>query len=242
MKRLKSVVMKILIMVFVLAIPGVPTYLYCTGDSLQRATVWVFAVFGEDSWTEEDNQALENVQRFIGEIEIKIQDLRDENKRLFEELEWSQKAQVEYQEQQAQLIKWAIDNKKLDTLAYVKRAYGGRVRKAAKRFGVKEELLYAVISTEWDKRNLISKKGAKGLMGLMPRTAKMLKVDPDHEFENILGGAKYLAKLQKRFQTIELTIASYNAGPTVVAKIEDIPPYKETIDYVNRVKFLMALA
>ena len=117
-----------------------------------------------------------------------------------------------------------------------------RIKKAAKRFNVKEALITAVIATEWDKRNLASKKGAKGPMQLMPRTAKMLKVDPDHEFENILGGAKYLAQLQKRFSTLELAIAAYNAGPTIVAKKGNIPGYGETIDYVNRVMFLYEVA
>jgi soluble lytic murein transglycosylase-like protein len=91
--------------------------------------------------------------------------------------------------------------------------------------------------------NAVSPKGAMGLGQLMPGTAAMLGVrnafDPR---ENIYGTVKYLSDQYQRWQNseraLELALASYNAGPEAVARHKGIPPYRETIDYVAKVKKL----
>src|SRR5262249_23090839 len=79
-------------------------------------------------------------------------------------------------------------------------------------------------------------KGAEGLMQLMPGTARMLGVtnslDPQ---QNIEAGVKYLKYLQSIFKDDRLALAAYNAGPGAVEKYKQIPPYKETQNYIDQV-------
>ena len=83
----------------------------------------------------------------------------------------------------------------------------------------------------------LSNKGAMGLMQLMPGTARELGVsDPYDPSDNIQGGTAYLRQLLTQFEErIELAVAAYNAGPGAVMKYGGVPPYDETIDYVQRV-------
>jgi soluble lytic murein transglycosylase-like protein len=77
-----------------------------------------------------------------------------------------------------------------------------------------------------------------GLMQLMPATATELGVtDPYNASENIRGGVAYLKGLLVKFaQNVELALAAYNAGPTAVTKYGTVPPYRETQNYVTRIK------
>lgn len=116
--------------------------------------------------------------------------------------------------------------------------YNAIIQSAARLHGIDAGLIKAVIHVEsaFNPR-AISPKGARGLMQLMPGTAKDLGVvnsfNPHH---NIYGGARYLAQLLKRHEgNVQYALAAYNAGPEAVSKYRGIPPYSETINYVRRV-------
>ncbi len=126
-----------------------------------------------------------------------------------------------------------------DTYAKVETSeFDGLIKEIAYKYDVKPALVKAVIKAEsgFDP-NAVSKKGAQGLMQLMPGTSYDLEVDdPFHPRDNINGGVKFLKMLMGRFNNdLTLTLAAYNAGPEAVAKYEDVPPYEETRHYVKKV-------
>jgi soluble lytic murein transglycosylase-like protein len=99
-------------------------------------------------------------------------------------------------------------------------------------------LVHAIIKAESDgQRKAVSRKGAKGVMQLMPFTSKRLNVnDPFDPIENIEGGVKYIKELLATFDgNIANAVAAYNAGPAAVKKYGGVPPYQETRVYVQRV-------
>lgn len=112
------------------------------------------------------------------------------------------------------------------------------IHQAASRHNVDAALVKAVIHTEsYFNPNATSRKGASGLMQLMPHTAEQLGVtDLYNPRQNINGGTKYLSQLMKRYgNSLSLALAAYNAGEKAVAKYRGIPPYKETQNYVKKV-------
>ena len=116
-------------------------------------------------------------------------------------------------------------------------AFHGQIMEAVDRFDVDPALVYAVISQEsGGDPNVVSSKGAKGLMQLMDETAGELGVgDSFDPAENIVGGTRYLRQLLDRFGDVRLALAAYNAGPGAVERYGGIPPYEETRHYVERV-------
>ena len=99
-------------------------------------------------------------------------------------------------------------------------------------------LVHAIIKAESNgQRTAVSRKGAKGVMQLMPFTSKRLRVnDPFDPIENIEGGIKYIKELLVAFEgDLTNTVAAYNAGPAAVRKYGGVPPYQETRLYVRRV-------
>ncbi len=121
--------------------------------------------------------------------------------------------------------------------AYIDK-YRSLIEQASGRFGVEPSLIKAVIQAESAFNHLaVSRKGARGLMQLMPATADQLRVnDPFDPAENIFGGTLYLKQLLERFgHDTELALAAYNAGPDAVETHGGIPPYRETRTFVNRV-------
>ncbi len=116
--------------------------------------------------------------------------------------------------------------------------YADLIGSIAAEHGVDPALVKAVIRAESNfDRRAVSRKGAQGLMQLMPGTAGRYAVanafDPA---ENIRGGVRYLRFLQDRFPgQLHLAIAAYNAGEGAVSRFNGIPPYAETRQYVRRV-------
>ena len=115
--------------------------------------------------------------------------------------------------------------------------YSEIIDKVAAEQGVPARLVHAVIKVESDYHERArSRKGAMGLMQLMPETAKRFAVaDPYNPRQNIEGGIKYLKTLLDRFPTTDLVLAAYNAGEAAVDRFRGIPPYAETRDYVSRI-------
>lgn len=111
---------------------------------------------------------------------------------------------------------------------------------------VRPDLVRAVIQVESGfNARARSPKGAMGLMQLMPSTAARMRVnDPYNPAENIRGGVAYLRQLLDRYaNNEELALAAYNAGPQAVDQHgSTIPPYRETRNYVNRIKGMTAVS
>ena len=114
------------------------------------------------------------------------------------------------------------------------------VSKYAKKYGVDESLIHALIKVESDYDiHAVSPVGAKGLMQLMDKTAKLYKVkDPFDPEQNIRAGVKHLKMLMDKYHDLEKALAAYNAGETAVEKYGGIPPYKETKRYVEKIMAL----
>lgn len=111
------------------------------------------------------------------------------------------------------------------------------VEETAKNLDVSPLLVDSVIQVESNYNPYaVSPKGAQGLMQLMPATARRFGVtnsfDPQ---QNVEGGVRYLKFLQETFQDDRLAVAAYNAGEKAVAKYKNVPPYRETVDYVAKV-------
>lgn len=116
--------------------------------------------------------------------------------------------------------------------------YHPLVLQAANRYQLEPAFIHAVITAESSyQRTAISSAGAKGLMQLMPVTAKRFGViDPFDPAQSINAGAQYLYKLLNEFKTKKLALAAYNAGEgTVRRHNKQIPPYPETQRYVSKV-------
>ncbi len=116
------------------------------------------------------------------------------------------------------------------------------IRIHSRRHGLDRKLVQAVIQVESGYNHRArSRKGAIGLMQLMPETALELGVSDSYDPEsNIRGGTLYLRRLLDLFSgDLKLALAAYNAGPTAVRRYGGIPPYQETQDYVRRVLALV---
>ena len=118
--------------------------------------------------------------------------------------------------------------------------FAGDIADASSRYGVPERLVWAVIRVEsgFDHR-AVSRRGARGLMQLMPQTAAKLRVrnafDPR---ENIDAGTRHLSAMLMRFRyDVRLAVAAYNAGERPVLLYGGVPPFPETREYVDQVMY-----
>ena len=124
------------------------------------------------------------------------------------------------------------------TQQYVPGTYGDIITSACSRHGVDPALVHAIVKVESDfNPYALSRKGAIGLMQLMPQTAVDWNVQNSFSpNENIDGGVRYLRYLLDRYEgNISLALAAYNSGETAVQKWGTIPPYPETQNYVQRI-------
>ncbi len=116
--------------------------------------------------------------------------------------------------------------------------FNNHIKIASEQYQVDPYLIKAIIMTESSYNpRAVSYRGAKGLMQLMPATAKELGVEdcfnPEH---NINGGVKYFSKLLIRFRgNIDFALAAYNAGSTNVRRYRGVPPFKATKLYIKKV-------
>jgi len=116
--------------------------------------------------------------------------------------------------------------------------YDSLISELSKKHQVDFALIKAMIRAESGFNPFaVSRKGAKGLMQLMPETA--LRMNVSNSFnprENIEGGVRYFKYLLSLFNDdLRLSLAAYNAGENVVGELRSIPPYRETVDYVKKV-------
>lgn len=111
------------------------------------------------------------------------------------------------------------------------------VEDAAARAGLPPAIVHSVARAESGYRtDALSRKGAIGLMQLMPGTAADLSADPHNPRENAEAGAMYLREMLIKYDgDVPKALAAYNAGPGAVDKYNGVPPYAETRSYVNRV-------
>ncbi|MEQ8189788.1 MAG: lytic transglycosylase domain-containing protein [Candidatus Eremiobacterota bacterium] len=135
-----------------------------------------------------------------------------------------------------------VENKEVNTIAKSpdekENKYDDFIIKASENYNIDPNLLKAMIKKESEfNPNKKSGAGARGLLQLMPKTAKSLGVkkpfDPE---QSINGGAKYISQLLNKYDgNLEKSLAGYNAGPGNVSKYGGVPPFKETRDYVEKV-------
>jgi len=125
--------------------------------------------------------------------------------------------------------------------------YGELIYRAAERHGLNPSLVAAVVRAESAFRaDAVSVKGARGLMQLMPATARRFGLgegevhDPER---NVEAGTRYLRLLADRFEgRLPLLLAAYNAGEGTVDRYRGVPPYRETRDYLRRIYTFLGLS
>ena len=117
--------------------------------------------------------------------------------------------------------------------------YDQIIREIAQKYDLDPNLIHSIIRAESNYNSqAVSPKGAVGLMQLMPSTAEEYGVKDRYDpIENIEGGVKLLRDLFQTYdQKDDLVLAAYNAGPGAVKKHNGIPPYPETVQYIQKVK------
>jgi soluble lytic murein transglycosylase-like protein len=118
--------------------------------------------------------------------------------------------------------------------------YNKVIKQASEKFEVESALITAVIKAESNfDHKAVSRKGAKGLMQIMPDTASLMNLEePFNARENIIAGVRYLSLLLDRFKDNKtLALAAYNAGPETIEAYSGVPPFPETKNFVRKVLY-----
>lgn len=185
--------------------------------------VWIFLVGGARVEADSVNETTEGVWYARGMLTIFIERSR------IERIERDRVASVSEEPRSWTERGWTTGNPKFDAL----------IRENGARYGVDPYLIFCVMEQESQfKPWVVSPKGARGLMQLMPGTAAHFGVRKSFDpAENIMGGTKYLKQLLENFNgRVDLVLAGYNAGEGAVLKYgRNVPPYKETRNYVQRI-------
>ncbi len=136
-----------------------------------------------------------------------------------------------------------VDEEEQDRSLLAGTPYGEIIASVSETHGVNPMLVRALIQVESGYQpRARSRKGAMGLMQLMPSTAREYKVrNPFEPKANIEAGIKHLKSLIVKFERLDLSLAAYNAGPGAVKKFNGIPPYRETRNYVTRILAIAGL-
>jgi len=185
--------------------------------------VWIFLVGGARVEADTVNETAEGVWYTHGRLTIFIERSR------IERIERERVASVSEEQGAWTERGWTTGNPQFDAL----------IRENGARYGVDPYLIFCVMEQESQfKPRVVSPKGARGLMQLMPGTAAHFGVrHPFDPAENIMGGTKYLKQLLENFNNrVDLVLAGYNAGEGAVMKYGgNVPPYRETRNYVQRI-------
>ena len=138
----------------------------------------------------------------------------------------------------AEMVRGFVPDEIIDEIAAAEGDVHLLARATAERYGLDPGLVLAVVAVESNfEPRAISRKGAQGLMQLMPGTAGDLGVaDALDPATNLDGGARYLQALLRLYRgDLRKALAAYNAGPGAVARHGGVPPYRETQEYVRKV-------
>jgi hypothetical protein len=185
--------------------------------------VWIYLVGGARVEADSVNETAEGVWYTHGNLSIFIERSR------IERIEHERVKSVLESSDSWKERGWSTGNPKFDAL----------IRENGSRFGVDPYLIFCVMEQESQfKPRIVSPKGARGLMQLMPGTAARFGVRrPFEPAENIMGGTRYLKQLLENFGgRVDLVLAGYNAGEGAVLKFGgNVPPYRETRNYVQRI-------
>ena len=127
---------------------------------------------------------------------------------------------------------------KANKIQFREKKYDSIINELCKKYGVKTSFIKAMVKTESNfDPYAVSKKGATGLMQLMPAKAKDLSVtDSFDPRQNLDGGIRHVSYLLKKYEgDVQLTLAAYNAGENAVERNNGIPPFEETQNYIIKV-------
>ena len=136
------------------------------------------------------------------------------------------------------LGKASVEQNSSPRTGFTQREIDSAIDKAAARHNVDPNLVRALVKVESNfNPNAVSRKGAMGLMQLMPQTARQLNVsNPFNPEENVDAGVRHLKQLLESYGgDVRLSLAAYNAGSGAVARSSGIPRYAETRNYVKRI-------